>query len=171
MKKFMNKKGIIIDLRCYPKEFSTSIISDYFFPTSKEFAKFTATSLQHLGKFEMSGKAKIGKANSNYYKGKIAILVDEITQSASEFLTMALRTAPKSAVIGSQTAGTDGDLCEIPLPGGIMTAISGLGIYYPNGKGTQRTGISIDIQVKPTLQSIRKGDDALIQKAITFINR
>ncbi|WP_175627190.1 hypothetical protein [Chryseobacterium sp. JV274] len=52
-----------------------------------------------------------------------------------------------------------------------MTAISGLGIYYPNEKGTQRTGISIDIQVKPTLQSIRKGDDPLIQKAITFINR
>ena len=171
MKKFMNKKGIIIDLRCYPKEFSTSILSDYFFPTSKEFAKFTVTSLQHPGKFEVNEHAKIGTTNSTYYKGKVAILVDETTQSASEFITMALRTAPKSAVVGSQTAGADGDLSEIQLPGGMSTSISGLGVYYPNGKGTQRTGITIDIQAKPTLQSIRNGEDPLIQKAIEFINQ
>lgn len=112
-----------------------------------------------LGKFEVSGNAKIGKTNSNYYKGKVAILVDETTQSASEFIVMALRTAPKSAVIGSQTAGADGDVSKILLPGGVSTSISGLGVYYPNGKGTQRTGISIDIQVKQTLQSIRNGED------------
>ncbi|WP_300685798.1 S41 family peptidase [Chryseobacterium sp.] len=171
MKKFMNKKGIIIDLRCYPKEFSTFIISDYFFPDSKEFAQFKATSLQHPGKFQISENSKIGKRNSNYYKGKLAILVDETTQSASEFIVMALRTAPKSAVIGSQTAGADGDLSYIQLPGGMGTYISGLGVYYPNGKGTQRTGIAIDLQAKQTLQSIRNGEDPLIQKAIEFINR
>ncbi|PWN60477.1 S41 family peptidase [Chryseobacterium viscerum] len=171
MKKFMNKKGIIIDLRCYPKEFSTSILSDYFFPTSKEFAQFKTTSLQHPGKFEVSGNAKIGKTNRNYYKGKVAILVDETTQSASEFIVMALRTVPQSVVIGSQTAGADGDVSKILLPGGVSTSISGLGVYYPNGKGTQRTGISIDIQVKQNLQSIRNGEDPLIEKAIEFINQ
>ncbi|RXM37833.1 hypothetical protein BOQ62_20625 [Chryseobacterium sp. CH21] len=171
MKKFTNKKGIIIDLRCYPKEFSAEVISKYFFPDTREFVQFKATSLQHPGKFEVKAPQKIGKINSNYYKGKVAILVDETTQSASEFLTMALRTAPKSAVVGSQTAGADGDLCKMSLPGGITTAISGSGIYYPNGKGTQRTGITIDILAKPTLQSVRNGEDPLIQKAIEFINQ
>lgn len=171
MKKFENKKGIIIDLRCYPKEFSTSVISEYFFPDSREFAQFKATSLKYPGRFEVKGTPKVGKSNTNYYKGKVAILVDETTQSASEFLTMALHTAPQSAVVGSQTAGADGDLCKIPLPGGITTAISGLGIYYPDGKATQRTGVGIDIQAKPTLQSIRNGEDPLIQKAIEFINQ
>ncbi|NIF07060.1 hypothetical protein F3J23_16605 [Chryseobacterium sp. Tr-659] len=171
MEKFMNKKGIIIDLRGYPKQFTAELLSGYLYPEEKEFALFKITSLQHPGKFEMKGIAKIGKRNKNYYKGKIAILVDQNTQSASEFIAMALRTAPRSAVIGSQTAGTDGNVSYIDLPGRISTSMSGLGIYYPDGKDTQRTGISIDIQAKPTLQSIRKGEDLLIQKAVEFINQ
>lgn len=171
MKKFMKKKGIIIDLRCYPKAFTTSTISGYFFPEAKEFAQLKATSLQHPGKFTTVDRVKIGKTNSNYYKGKVAILVDEYTQSTSEFLVMALQTAPKSAVIGSQTAGTDGNVSSIHLPGSITTSISGLGVNYPDGKESQRAGVFIDIQAKPTLESLRKGQDPLMQKAMEFINQ
>ncbi|MGH1520070.1 S41 family peptidase [Chryseobacterium sp. JK1] len=171
MKKFKNKKGIIIDLRCYPKAFTTSVISEYFFPEAKEFAQIKATSLQYPGTFKITEQARIGKKNTHYYQGKVAILVDEYTQSASEFLAMALQTAPQSAVIGSQTAGTDGDVSSIDLPGSMSTSISGLGISYPNGKHSQRAGVSIDIQAQPTLESLRKGEDPLVQKAVEFINR
>ncbi|MFZ4931269.1 S41 family peptidase [Chryseobacterium sp. Mn2064] len=171
IKKFKNKKGIIIDLRCYPKAFTTSVISEYFFPEAKQFAQIKATSLQYPGIFKTTEQAKIGKKNTNYYQGKVAILVDEYTQSASEFLAMALQTSPKSVIIGSQTAGTDGNVSSIDLPGSMSTSISGLGISYPNGKESQRAGVSIDIQTNPTLESLRKGDDPLVQKAVEFINR
>lgn len=56
------------------------------------------------------------------------------------------------------------------LPGGIRTAISGIGIYYPDGGKTQRVGIVPDIEVKPTIQGIKDGRDEALAKAIELIN-
>jgi C-terminal processing protease CtpA/Prc len=83
---------------------------------------------------------------------------------------MALRTAPRSTVIGSTTAGADGNVSQFTLPGGINTMISGIGIYYPDGKETQRIGIVPNIEVKPTIRGIKENKDELLEKAISIIN-
>jgi len=54
-------------------------------------------------------------------------LVNEISQSQSEYTAMALRALPNSLIVGNTTAGADGDVSYINLPGGISTTISGLG--------------------------------------------
>ena len=51
---------------------------------------------------------------------------------------MAFQTIPGAIVIGSQTAGADGNVSKFYLPGGIHTCFSGVGIYYPDGTETQR---------------------------------
>jgi C-terminal processing protease CtpA/Prc len=48
--------------------------------------------------------------------------------------------------------------------------ISGIGVYYPDGKETQRIGIVPDIEIKPTIQGIVTGRDELLDKAIEIIN-
>jgi carboxyl-terminal processing protease len=50
------------------------------------------------------------------YHGKVIILVNELTQSHAEFTVMALQAAPHSIVIGSQTAGADGNVSWVFLP-------------------------------------------------------
>ena len=82
---------------------------------------------------------------------------------------MALRVAPEAVVIGSQTAGADGNVSRINLPGGIQTMISGIGVYYPDGTETQRIGIVPDIEIKPTIAGFRDGKDELLEKAIKVI--
>jgi C-terminal processing protease CtpA/Prc len=72
-------------------------------------------------------------------------------------------------VIGSTTAGADGDVSSFALPGNLRTMISGNGVYYPDGRETQRVGIVPDIEVKPTLQGIRAGRDEVLEKAIALI--
>jgi C-terminal processing protease CtpA/Prc len=47
--------------------------------------------------------------------------------------------------------------------------MSSVGIYYPDGRETQRIGIVPDIEVKPTIQGIRVGRDELLEKAIEII--
>ena len=84
---------------------------------------------------------------------------------------MAYRVNPNTTVIGSTTAGADGNVSQFYLPGGISTAISGIGVYYPDGKETQRIGIIPDIELKPTVLGIKSGKDELIEKAIELINR
>ena len=48
--------------------------------------------------------------------------------------------------------------------------ISGIGVYYPDGTETQRVGIVPDIEVKSTIEGIKKGKDELLEKAIEIIN-
>lgn len=61
-------------------------------------------------------------------------------------------------------------ISTIYLPGGLITMISGIGVYYPDGTETQRVGIVPDIEVKPTIEGIKNGKDELLEKAIEIIN-
>jgi C-terminal processing protease CtpA/Prc len=83
---------------------------------------------------------------------------------------MAFRAGDNVTVIGSTTAGADGNTSKIHLPGGLLTMISGIGVYYPDGTETQRIGIVPDVEVKPTIKGIKEGRDELLEKAIKIIN-
>jgi C-terminal processing protease CtpA/Prc len=41
-----------------------------------------------------------------------------------------------------------------------------LGVFYPDGRETQRVGIVPDMEVKPTIEGIRKGKDEVLEKAL-----
>ncbi|MFZ6010034.1 MAG: S41 family peptidase [Bacteroidota bacterium] len=132
--------------------------------------KFSSGSIEYPGVFTMTNDLKVGKPNPDYYKGKIVIIVNETTQSSAEYHAMAFRTAPKAKVIGSTTAGADGNVSNIVLPGGINTMISGIGVYYPDGKETQRIGIVPDVEVKPTIQGVKDKKDELLEVATKMIS-
>jgi len=72
-------------------------------------------------------------------------LVNEGTMSHGEFSAMAYATLPNTIIMGSQTAGADGNLNTVNLPNNLTTNFSGLGVYYPNGTPTQCVGIKVDI--------------------------
>lgn len=171
MKSFRDKKGIIIDLRCYPSEFIVFSLGKYLMPEPTEFVKFTMTSLTTPGLFAFTKPLKVGEKNPDYYKGKVVILINETTQSQAEYTTMALRVAPKATVIGSTTAGADGNVSSILLPGNIRTMLSGIGVYYPDGSETQRIGIVPDIEIKSNITRIREGKDEVLDKAIELIHK
>lgn len=48
--------------------------------------------------------------------------------------------------------------------------ISGIGVYYPDGKETQRIGIVPHIELKPTIQGVKERRDELLEKAVETIN-
>jgi len=171
MKKFENTKGIILDLRCYPSDFIVFSMGNKVVPEPTKFVKFTNTSIENPGYFTFRNGSKVGTYLRKSYNGKLTILINEETQSQAEYTTMALRVAPEAVVIGSQTAGADGNISRINLPGGIRTMISGIGVYYPDGTETQRVGIVPDIEIHPTIESFRNGEDVLLNKAIEVIQQ
>ena len=169
--KFKNTKGIIIDIRTYPSQFVVFALSHYLLPQRKPFVKFSMIDINHPGVVKWDRLEYIGMDNLNYYKGKIAILVNENTLSQAEYTAMAFKTAPRAVVIGSQTLGADGDVSIFTLPGNAYSYISGIGIYYPDGKETQRVGIVPDIIVHPTINGIKAGKDEVLEKAIDEITK
>jgi C-terminal processing protease CtpA/Prc len=105
-----------------------------------------------------------------HYPGKVVVLVDETTQSQAEYTAMALRAAG-AVVIGSTTAGADGNVSAIPLPGGLRAMFSGIGVFYPDRSPTQRVGIVPDIEVLPTIAGLREGRDEVLEAALAAIRR
>ncbi len=47
--------------------------------------------------------------------------------------------------------------------------ISGVGVFYPDKKPTQRVGILPDMEVKPTIKVIVAGRDELLEAALRQI--
>ena len=171
MDKFLDKKGLIVDLRCYPSEFIVFSLNRYLLNEKKDFVKFTTGNIKTPGLFTIKDyEYKVGRNNKNYFKGKVIILVNEETQSQAEYTAMALRVAPNAKVLGSTTAGADGNVSDIYLPGNIFTYISGIGVLTPNGSETQRVGIIPDVKIEPTIKGIREGKDEVLEKAIELIN-
>lgn len=169
-KLFKNTKGIIIDIRNYPSTFVPFSLGSYFISKPTPFVKLTQGNIKNPGEFTFTNSLKI-PSNKRNYQGKLLVLVNEYSQSQAEYTAMAFRAGDNTTIIGSTTAGADGNVSTILLPGGLRTMISGIGIYYPNGKETQRIGIVPDIEVKPTIEGIKKDKDEVLEKAIEFIKQ
>lgn len=169
-KKIKDTKGLIIDIRAYPEEFNVYKLGKYLMPHPEKFARFTTPSILSPGVFSMKEGITVGSNNKDFYKGKIAILVNETTQSSAEYHTMAFRKAPKAKIFGSQTAGADGNASYFMLPGKVSTQITGIGVYTSEGAETQRIGIIPDVEIKPTVEGIKNNEDEVLDKAAEWIN-
>lgn len=168
-KNYLNEtRGLIIDLRKYPALNVANKLGAYFVSSPTPFVKFSIGMVDNPGEFYLTDEIFL-QSETDPYKGKVVVLVNETTISRGEFLAMALRAGDNTTIIGSTTAGADGDATTILLPGGLQTRISGVGIYYPDGSETQRIGIVPDIVVKPTIEGIRENRDELMEKAIEIL--
>jgi C-terminal processing protease CtpA/Prc len=163
-----NTKGLIVDIRNYPSDNVFFELGGHFVDKPTEFVRFTAGDLENPGAFHFTPTLSVTPASPRY-GGKVVILVDEITQSSAEYTAMALRASPNAVVIGSTTAGADGNVSPIALPGGLQTMFSGIGVFYPNRKPTQRIGIVPDMTVIPTAMGIGAGRDELVEAALRNI--
>ncbi len=169
---FKNTKTIIIDDRTYPQGTVWTMVN---YLTTKPFVTgakgitMIADNPDPATETKQYSLWQIPNSPKTQYKGSLIILVNEETQSQAEYSCMVLQAAIKNTIIiGSQTAGADGDVTGIKFPGGISTAFSGHGVLYPDGRTTQGIGIVPDIKISPTIKGIKDGKDEVLARAIQF---
>lgn len=172
MKKFIKKDvdGIILDLRGYPKLVFKQI-SKFLNSEKREYASILNPDLSYPGKFVWSNIQTTGSKNRKAFKGKVIVIVDEQSISLSEFAAMCLQTGDNVMVVGSQTSGADGNVSMFRFAHGFKTAISGKGVYYPNGDLSQRKGVKIDVHVTPTIDGLMKGKDEVLEEALKQVRK
>ena len=158
-------KGMVIDLRNYPSDFLVFSLGSHLVRRATPFARFTRATPGSPGAFEWTAPVHLNATLSSY-AGRIVILVDETTQSSAEYHALAFRAVPGAIVVGSTTAGADGNISTIPLPGGLRTCISGIGVFRPDRRPTQRVGIVPDIEARPTVAGIRAGRDEVLERGL-----
>ncbi|QXU51313.1 hypothetical protein KYG33_09820 [Chryseobacterium sp. D764] len=158
--------SIIFDLRNYPKQ-TIIPLSYLLLPEPSVYYQFTFPDPYYPGKF-YSRKNVIGRKNPEYYKGNVIVLVDENTQSQAETTAMMFKQHLNAKIIGSNTAGANGDVIMFKIAN-LDTRFTGLGAYYPDGRETQRIGITPDILVKPTVEGLKNEKDEVLERALEYI--
>lgn len=162
------KKAVVFDMRAYPDwgGFPYHYIYRYFSPAENYFGKYYKPNLKNIGTFiyqDYDYFPSIPNKTTHSYKGKVFILVNPETRSASEWYSMSLQKIfPQSLTIGQQTSGADGDLVKVNLPGDYLLEFTGNGIFYPDNSQTQQTGIRINELIK------YKDSDILDKKDLEF---
>ena len=169
-------KNVIFDLRGYPshpKLFSLlkQLCHKEIFDWGK--SKIPIISYKSTNEDEnyFAYKTLINKYKSHSkFKNKIVVLVNEETQSYAEAISDALRVNSDAVLIGSNTAGANGDITFMSLPGNLDLMFSQMVVLISDGSSMQKVGLYPDIKVDPTIDGIRSGRDELIEKAIEYFN-
>jgi carboxyl-terminal processing protease len=169
------QKILLFDIRNYPQGTAWTIAPRMTTEAKKAvlFDKPLVTP-SHLfggeGKESLSSYFTVVPADSKKaFKGRVFILCNEQTQSQAEYTIMMFQGATRCTVVGSQTAGADGNVTQVAIPGGYEAWFSGLGILYPDGGQTQRKGIRVDVEVKPTVEGLKAGKDEVLEAALKLI--
>jgi C-terminal processing protease CtpA/Prc len=175
LKDASQKKAIVFDMRAYPDwgGFIYHYVYKYFSPKENYFGKYYKPNLKNIGTFSYQDYdyfPVISDKTTHLYKGKVFILVNADTRSASEWYSMSLQKIfPQSLTIGQQTSGADGDLVKVNLPGDYVLEFTGNGIFYPDNTQTQQVGIRINEFIKYKDQDILKSRDLEFERVLELL--
>ncbi|WP_179472142.1 S41 family peptidase [Chryseobacterium sp. H1D6B] len=179
LKEAASKKAIVFDMRGYPDwgGFPFHYIYKYFSPVHNDFGKYYRPDLKNIGTYTPilpdeygTYYPKIENKTVHPYKGKVFILVNSETLSASEWYTMSLQHIfPQSLTIGQKTAGADGDIKTVMLPGAYALVFSGIGIFYADNSQTQKVGIRINELIKYTDDDIIQNRDLEFERVLKAV--
>lgn len=174
IRQLKKKKYIILDCRGYPGGvFAQLRLNGFLFSKRAPVAKNYGPNVEYPGVFD---DTKLLSYNflqwmRRSYKGQLIVLIDGSAISAMETLLMSVEAKrPKAVFIGTPTQGVDGEQNLLLLPDGIKILYTGNNFSYHDGSQFQRIGIQPDIRIEPTIESIKKGEDNVLIRAIEYIN-
>lgn len=160
--------GLIIDLRQYPVSSAVYVLEGYLLEADSASLVFGMPSESVPGAYIKVTNVHGG--SRRYDKPVVILMCNDSSQSAAETAITIFRQAEGAITMGDHSAGGNGTIALLPLPGGLDMTFSSLAVYTPEGERTQRTGIAPDIRVEPTIQGIAEGRDEVLEAAIEYLN-
>ena len=172
-----NTPAVIFDMRGYPNGTAPSIAPRLTEKKNVVGALFSrplleATSL-NVGYFadgaHYSFSQKLREVKGDIYKGKVVVLINEEAISQAEHLCLFFEAATDVTFIGTPTAGANGDITLMVLPGNLVVGFTGHNVRHADGRQLQRIGIQPTIRVAPTIRGIADGRDEILEAAIKYL--
>jgi C-terminal processing protease CtpA/Prc len=91
--------------------------------------------------------------------------------SQAEHTGLFLKAVSDAVFVGSATAGANGEVTTMKLPGGLTVGFTGQAIKWPDGRELQRKGLVPDVAVRPTVEGIRAGRDEVLETARRIVQK
>jgi len=160
-------RAIILDIRYNPGGSDTvafGIASHFVDAPRAVFTKTTRTGDSQTDPFT----AAIVPYDDTPLRQPVLLLTTELTGSAAEIFTIALRDQPNVTTMGSATSGDLSDILGVTLPNGWQLGLSHQTYLTQAGEAFEGTGIPPDIAVPTTADTIEAGQDALLRAAFAW---
>ena len=103
------------------------------------------------------------------YGGPVVLLVGPGTVSAAETFATVLKAAGRVTVVGRQSAGTNGNITALYMPGRMTVTFTGMEVLFPDRTRYHGVGIIPDIVAAPTVADIAEGRDSELLRAIQLL--
>jgi Peptidase family S41 len=164
-------KGVIFDLRGYPTDAGAEILP-YLINTVEH------DRWMHVPHFLRPGGKAEGWSSAGWdIEPKIPIITsNRVFLTNGEAISYAesvmgyIKDRKLAFIIGSTTAGANGNVVRVDLPSGALFLFTGMRVTHHDGASRfHGLGIEPDKMVKPTLKGIRAGRDELLESAIEHI--
>jgi carboxyl-terminal processing protease len=107
----------------------------------------------------------------NGYRGSLAVLVDELSASTSEFLAAGLQDLGRAQVFGSRSAGAALVANMIRLPNGDGFEYAFADYESTGGWRIEGNGVVPDVEIPYSRATLLEDEDAALDAAIAWINQ
>jgi C-terminal processing protease CtpA/Prc len=166
-------KGVIFDLRGYPngnhqvichllQEKDTSVawmrIPQFIYPDRENIVGY-----RESGWGLTTKKPRI--------QGKVVFMTDGRAISYAESFMSFIEHYKLGEIVGQPTAGTNGNVNVINLPGNFRVTWTGMRVVKHDGSQHHLVGILPTIPVKRTVKGVLEGRDEFLEKALEIINQ
>ncbi|MEQ7123088.1 S41 family peptidase [Actinopolymorpha sp. B11F2] len=184
--RFVDAPGLLLDMRgyprCYPRGTVVPRLIDrpchsphYHFPLRSGARRGggggTTPGRDHVAEYWTQEHYLIHPDPDLHYGGEVAVLIDDRAISQSEDFCICLRNAGRGIFVGTPTAGTNGNVTWVDLPGGASVSFTGMRVTYADGSRFQNLGIHPDILVAPTPEGLAAGRDDVLEAAIAALRQ
>ena len=163
-------EALLFDVRFNPGGYADELVKvlDYLLPEGDLFRSV-----------DYAGREEVDTSDASCVELPMAVLVNEDSYSAAEFLAAALQEYEWATIVGSQTYGKGNFQTAFYLSDGSMVNLS-IGKYYtPGGKSLSETGVTPDVVVDLDdeqyallyYNALERADDPQFQAAIDTLTQ
>jgi carboxyl-terminal processing protease len=160
---FLDADGIVIDLRG-----NTGGLGDMLVGMAGWFVPSKGTTMGTIITRTASLKLAV-VPRPTPFSGPVAVLIDELSMSASEVLAQGLRDAGRARVFGRRSAGAVLASVVERLPNGDGFQYPTARFEFPSGTVVEGVGVVPDVEVGPTREALLAGRDAALEAALQWI--
>ena len=170
--RILEAKGVIFDLRGYPGQLSTIVLSHLIDSTITSprwnIPVITRPDRRDMV-FEYTNWPVLPA--SPRIRARTAFLINGRAISYAETYLSMIEYYRLAELVGEPTAGTNGNIANQHLPGGYDVTFTGMKVLKHDGSRLHGVGILPTVPVSPTSTGIAAGRDEQLEKAIEVVSR
>ncbi|MEM9312367.1 MAG: S41 family peptidase [Pseudomonadota bacterium] len=162
-------QGLVFDLRGYPRintEWLARLTDEPI--RSAKFMRPELTGPDGQARYDEDGGWTIAPIETRLTQN-VVFLTNASAISYAESVLGTVKANGLGTIVGSPTAGANGNVSEVSLPGGYTLRYTGMKVLNRDGSQHHLIGVTPDIAVSPTREGVAVGKDEVLEAGVDLV--